>query len=242
MLQPLPRHAFFLQWLVFLNVILFVSFLTFESGVLGFIVSGDVTHLSAIILGLMLVGLGHGGLRCHEISRELNSLYACVPSPDGLLLRRAGESNPPDAPTLTENYVGLRLAHMANGALGAEADSTLLTVFSERLMAPQDFGWFLVNFVVKLGLLGTVIGFILMLRNVVLVDSVDLSDIQIMLVRMTAGMSVALHTTLTGLVVSAVLSVQYLWCDHGATRLVADVTFLTESARTGSGTGIVGQR
>lgn len=246
MLQPLPRHTFFLQWLIFLIVVLFVAYLTFESGVLEFIVGGDSTHLSAVILGLMLLGLGHGGLRCHEISRELDSLYTHRHVRSGLVGGATGgitgatatgeslSSGAAASPTLTQNYIDLRLAHMAEGGAAAEADSTLLTVFSERLMAPQDFGWFLVNFVVKLGLLGTVIGFILMLRNVVLVDSVELSDIQVMLVRMTAGMSVALHTTLTGLVVSAILSVQYLWCDHGATRLVADVTFLTESTRTGA--------
>lgn len=221
MLQPLPRHAFFLQWFVFLVIVLFLLFLTAQSGVLYFLIAGDVTYLSAVILGLMLVGLGHGGMRCQEISRELDSLYAA----------NSGHASATPG-TLTENYLNLRLAHLAQDPAANEADSTLLTVFSERLMAPQDFGWFLVNFVVKLGLLGTVIGFILMLRNVVLVDSIEMSDIQEMLVSMTAGMSVALHTTLTGLVVSAILSVQYLWCDHGASRVVADVTFLTEAART----------
>ena len=82
---------------------------------------------------------------------------------------------------------------------------------------------------VKLGLLGTVIGFILMLRSVMAIESFNIEDAQSMLGAMTVGMGVALNTTMIGLVCSMLLGMQYLLVDRGADRLIAEAVFVAES-------------
>ncbi|MES9977090.1 MAG: MotA/TolQ/ExbB proton channel family protein, partial [Candidatus Thiodiazotropha sp.] len=82
---------------------------------------------------------------------------------------------------------------------------------------------------VKLGLLGTVIGFVMMLAPVAELKSFDLSDIQGLLQRMTTGMGVALNTTLMGLSCSMLLGMQYLMLDRAADRLVAEAVEFSET-------------
>lgn len=109
-------------------------------------------------------------------------------------------------------------------------DSHLLAqVMAERLRGQHEVGWFICGLLVKLGLLGTVIGFVMMLAPVAELKSFDLSDIQGLLQRMTTGMGVALNTTLMGLSCSMLLGMQYLMLDRAADRLVAEAVEFSET-------------
>ena len=72
-----------------------------------------------------------------------------------------------------------------------------------------NHGWFASDAVLKLGLLGTIIGFILMLQPIAGMQSFDPASLQTALGQMSGGMAVALYTTLTGLVCNLLLRVQY---------------------------------
>ena len=58
------------------------------------------------------------------------------------------------------------------------------------------------------GLIFAVIGFIIMLSSIVTIENFDLSLMQTLLQKMSAGMMIALYTTLTGLVSSILLAFQ----------------------------------
>ena len=71
-------------------------------------------------------------------------------------------------------------------------------------------GWFLADMCLSLGMLGTVIGFIMMLSNAF--DGVDVTNTAQMtqlLANMGTGMGVALYTTATGLVANLILKLQF---------------------------------
>tara|TARA_Y100000992_G_C21240103_1_gene480276 strand:+ start:49 stop:396 length:348 start_codon:yes stop_codon:yes gene_type:complete len=72
----------------------------------------------------------------------------------------------------------------------------------------SDTAWYVVDLLIKLGLVGTVIGFIIMLSSIVTIENFDLSLMQTLLQKMSAGMMIALYTTLTGLVSSILLAFQ----------------------------------
>ena len=72
-----------------------------------------------------------------------------------------------------------------------------------------NHGWFAADSVLKLGLLGTIIGFILMLAPISKLSGYDATSIQSALGEMSAGMAVALYTTLTGLVANLLLRLQF---------------------------------
>lgn len=80
----------------------------------------------------------------------------------------------------------------------------------EAMMARWlNHGWFAADSVLKIGLLGTIIGFILMLSPIASLASFDAASLQAALGQMSGGMAVALYTTLTGLVVNIVLRFQF---------------------------------
>jgi hypothetical protein len=72
-----------------------------------------------------------------------------------------------------------------------------------------NHGWFAADSVLKIGLLGTIIGFILMLAPIGELTSFDASSLQSALAAMSAGMAVALYTTLTGLIANIILRFQF---------------------------------
>ena len=86
--------------------------------------------------------------------------------------------------------------------------SDLNDVYNSRLKGPQEIGWFVSDMMLKLGLLGTIIGFIFMLGSVANIADFDVSNMQKILRHMSNGMGTALYTTLTGLVCSVLSAMQ----------------------------------
>lgn len=76
----------------------------------------------------------------------------------------------------------------------------------ERL---SEIGWFCSEFLLTLGMIGTVLGFILMLGEFGKVDAGNVGSIQKLLSGMSFGMSMALFTTIVGLVCGSLLKIQY---------------------------------
>ena len=72
-------------------------------------------------------------------------------------------------------------------------------------------GYLIVDILLKLGLTGTVIGFILMLLPIGEIKDFDPQILQKLLSTMSGGMAVALYTTLTGLITSMLLKFQYFF-------------------------------
>lgn len=96
-------------------------------------------------------------------------------------------------------------------------------LLSERTHGPHETAWWLAAATIKLGLLGTVVGFIVMATQIGSLPSFDLDQVQNLLKQMTAGMAIALYTTLVGLVANLWLGLQLLLLDRMADRVAADI-------------------
>jgi len=72
-----------------------------------------------------------------------------------------------------------------------------------------EVGWFASDLCLTIGMIGTVIGFIMMLANFSTIDVTNIKTIEDMIKGLGSGMSTALYTTLVGLVCSALLKIQY---------------------------------
>lgn len=94
---------------------------------------------------------------------------------------------------------------------------------SERSHGPHETAWWFAAGAIKLGLLGTVVGFIVMATEIGKLPSFDIAQVQTLLKQMTGGMAIALHTTLVGLVANLWLGLQLLLLDRLADRLAADI-------------------
>ena len=77
-----------------------------------------------------------------------------------------------------------------------------------RLYEIVDNGFFVADVLLKLGIVGTVIGFIIILSSLSIIDEMNLAKMNNLLLSMSSGMKIALYTTLSGLICSILLTIQ----------------------------------
>lgn len=112
-----------------------------------------------------------------------------------------------------------------------------LPLMAERSHGPHETAWWFAATAIKLGLLGTVVGFIVMATQIGRLPSFDLDQVQTLLKQMTAGMAIALYTTLVGLVANLWLGLQLMLLDRMADRIAADVLADSAIAAPAAGEG-----
>ena len=99
-----------------------------------------------------------------------------------------------------------------------------LTLVEDELSNKHSLGYLAIDVLLKLGLTGTVIGFILMLLPIGEIQDFDPKVLQQLLSTMSGGMAVALYTTLTGLVTSMLLKFQYFILDSSLSHTINHIS------------------
>ena len=175
-------------------------------GWLTSLVIGDTTHLVAAITGVFVVGLAMCARIALQLSGELNQVRSRHPRPSS---RVAGY-----------------LASIAgrDGQSRSILASTLKLKLASRIAPVRHVA----NSLVILGLIGTVIGFIIALAGVDPTAAADVSSIGPMVSTLIDGMSVALYTTLAGSVLNVWLMLNYRLVESGTVRLLTAIVELGE--------------
>lgn len=229
------NEAFF-QWLIYIGVLLFSAHLANEHQWFSIILDQDSSHLSLVIMILFVIFSCHAGWRIYQLSSELvatdniadilrtNNCRNVHLSEDRNQLH-CNQANLPDGIMMQQLRRLVVNRHSTEQAMTQDAWNN---VIQEKIYGPQEIGWMFTEILIKLGLVGTVLGFILMLGSVEEIKNVDIASIQRILTRMSGGMQVALYTTLTGLVGSLLLSLQYQWADKTAGQLLHRITDTTD--------------
>ena len=104
----------------------------------------------------------------------------------------------------------------------------MLRSLADALRGPNQLGAYAGDALMKLGLLGTIIGFIMMLAPIAGLDAADQASVKSSMGLMSDGMAVAMYTTLTGLIGSILVQTQYYMLDKATQRLFGLATNLTE--------------
>ncbi|WP_026871268.1 MotA/TolQ/ExbB proton channel family protein [Inquilinus limosus] len=217
-----------LPWLIFTGVSLFAFVLLWYFGLIGRMVASDPTTISSIISLLYVASSLHCLWRVLVISREgdaaVRTARAVVRDGRGIL-EPAGEGLPP-------GLVSVHIRDLVTKAglqRGERLDQTLLLrVLASRLRGSNAFGAFASDALMKLGLLGTIIGFIMMLAPIAGLDTENREAVRSSMSLMSDGMAVAMYTTLVGLVGSILLKIQYSFLDSATARIFAFAVDLTE--------------
>jgi hypothetical protein len=170
-------------------------------GWLTSVIVTDTTHLVAAITGVFIVGLAMCARIALQLSDELNQVRARHPRPT--------------------SRVAAYLASIASrdGQSRALLASTLKLKLASRLTPVRH----LANSLVILGLIGTVVGFIIALSGVDPETAADVSSIGPMVSTLIEGMSVALYTTLVGAVLNVWLMLNYRLIESGTVRLLTAI-------------------
>ena len=176
-------------------------------GWIGMVLQADNTGLCLLIFGAFAVGLAFSAQKAFETSRELNC---------------AREFDPPR---------WSRAARYLEAVSGRNADSrsmmasALKLKLATRIAVVRHIG----NSLVVLGLIGTVIGFIIALSGVDPETVGDVKAVGPMVSTLIQGMSVALYTTLVGSVLNIWLMINYQMLAGGTANLIATIVESGES-------------
>jgi hypothetical protein len=224
-----------LRWLMFTGVTAFGFVIAWHYGLFHLMLASDKTYISAIITVLYVAATAHCFVRTAVISRETDSaqrVFSLVSrgAPD---LRVDGgkvvtaDGTPLPAGQITAHIRNLILKARLQGAHRLD-QTLLLRGLADALRGPNQLGSFASDALMKLGLLGTIIGFILMLAPIAGLDAADRASVKSSMGLMSDGMAVAMYTTLTGLIGSILLQTQYYMLDEATAKLFGLATDLTE--------------
>ena len=97
----------------------------------------------------------------------------------------------------------------------------IIEIYADRMRAPVELGWFFVDILIRLGLIGTIVGFILIFASLSGGPTPDSQNVQELLLSMSGGMGTALYTTLLGLLSGTILGLQYMILSRSVEELVA---------------------
>ncbi|MBR1197836.1 MotA/TolQ/ExbB proton channel family protein [Bradyrhizobium sp. AUGA SZCCT0240] len=224
-----------LRWLVFTGLWIFAFFLLWRFGLIRQMIAGDRTYLSPIIALLYVATSLHCLWRTIVIAREGDAARRT----GALIASGSGRIDLDGDAVVVEGVgllpTGLVAAHIRDLAVKArlqgsrKLDQTLLLRgLASRLRGSNQFGAFASDTLMKLGLLGTIIGFIMMLAPIAGLDPSDRSTVRSSMNLMSDGMAVAMYTTLAGLVGSILVRIQYYMLDDATAKLFAFAVGLTE--------------
>lgn len=176
-------------------------------GLIAKVINADVTNMVVLICVVFLIGLILAGYRLWKVSKQLNSAYNYD----------ANESS--------------RAADFLSKTKGKNASSraNLTQALKLKLFSRIIHIRYIANSLTILGLIGTVLGFIIALSGVDPDVASNPSAISPMVAQLIEGMSVALYTTLVGSILSVWLGLIYQMLATGTSNLVSRIIELSES-------------
>lgn len=206
--STLAIEPIWLEWLTLGGMLAFGGWLLGVRGVWALLLSSDPTGLTLVIILVFVASTFWCGARSRELQRQRSLL----------LLARNGQT--------TDGWAAEYLA--ALGLVGAPGqplprdDNAAIDLLVEMAQGPHHTAWWVNGIQLKLGLLGKVIGFSVLALQIGNIQSFDASQSQDLLKSLTAGLGIALLTTMVGLVGNILLGLQLTRLDRFADTLVAD--------------------
>jgi len=232
------RHYLLLVWMIVTGLIVFGITVSWNEGLVMQLIDGDRSRICLVIGLVYFAATLHCAHRAFFLSSELNhasdvgsriaaqSARGSVTTEDGRLTIGSTEALP--SCVMTQHLIDLINSRQETFEQDASQESNLTEALAERLKGAHELGWFIVDILLKLGLVGTIVGFIFMLGSIANTASLDVNTMQKVLRQMSSGMGTALFTTLAGLIGSILLGMQYLLLDKGADELLHRVIRVAE--------------
>lgn len=201
------RYLLVMRFLVVNLVAFALVAAAWMQGWLNSVFAGDATKLALVIVAVFLAGLVLSGIKVMQASAELNQ----IKSP--------------------KDYPKSRAARYLNAIASRDGHSRSITASALKLKLSSRIAVVrhIANSLVFLGLIGTVIGFMIALSGVNPEGAADISSIGPMVSTLISGMSVALSTTLVGAILNVWLMINYRILESGTLRLLTTIVELGES-------------
>jgi hypothetical protein len=225
-----------LKWLLVAVLVAFGFLVLWYFGLVQQMIALDRTKVSIVILAVFLVTSLHCLYQTVVVSRDLVTARrvreafvsegsASVTVKNGRIVTAQGTVLEPGIIT---THIG-NLFAKARAIGTAQFDQTvLLRTLADELKAREKLGWFVSESLLRLALLGTAIGFILMLVPLAGLNAFDVETLRQTLAGMSDGMAIALTITVAGIATALLLKFEYYLLDEAIADLFRQVTQVTE--------------
>ena len=200
-----PKSTGLLRSLLLLALILFGFWVLNDQGLVAIVLEGDKSHISKAILSLWVIVSIYWIYISRNIYLEKSILANSAKSKKILSINK---------------YI--------NSLKQGKDKELLLRIFEAEYAKKLSYGWMAADISLKLGLLGTVIGFILMLQPISELNNTSPEELKLALSAMSSGMAVALYTTLTGLISSILIRLEFQIASANVATLINELSFYTE--------------
>lgn len=195
-------QGLFLLWLAYVAMLLWATVLLWYGGGWSTLLAADPTMITFVIVVIFWAATLWVGARAWWLGRE------------------AGDQRSAHA---TSAYLALRKRHPASQPV-AQA------ILVERMHGPHEMAWWVNGVLLKLGLLGKVIGFSILAMDLGQMNTFDPSQAAQLLKTVTGGLGIALLTTITGLTCNILLGLQLMRLDRFADEHLAQTLARGEEA------------
>jgi len=226
-LDPADR-APLLHWMIFTGLSVFGAVLLWHYGLVRQMLIADRTYISALIVLLYIGASLHCLWRTVVVSREGAAARRAARLFEGGARRVVVTGDAVAIDGVGALPKGLVAAHIRDLAVksglqhGLRLDQTLLLRrLAGNLRGSNSFGAFAGDTLMKLGLIGTIVGFIMMLAPIAGLDTGNQGAIKSSMNLMSEGMAVAMYTTLAGLLGSILVRIQYYMLEDATAKLFA---------------------
>jgi MotA/TolQ/ExbB proton channel family len=220
------------RWTLFAALMGLGAVILWDYGLLQYLFSADTSRISMLIAALFLAFAVHSLWIVLWMSREYRQALIAAEALDqssgpltvtgGQIAVLVGKLTP----GLIDNY----LRTVATTRPGPDRDrSLLLQSLSASLRRRTKVGTYGTDLLYKLGMLGTMIGFVMMLNSMGDMKSFDVDTLRAALQRMIGGMAVSLLTTIAGLVGGILLRILYNVADAVMTDILQTMVQMTET-------------
>ncbi len=220
-----------LRWLILISLICFGVVVLWQLGLVQVMFDTDRTHISSLILALFAITSLHCLAQTWFVSKELVATRTFRDRLAGehgpFSLGSAGLDRSPSGSIIARHIANLVAKGRAQR--GRRIDQTLLLrSLADRLRSREKLGLFVSESLLRLALLGTAVGFILMLIPIAGLSAFDAETLRKALAGMSGGMATALNITVTGIATALLLKLQYFFLDKAVVELVNTITDVTE--------------
>ena len=228
-----------LKWLLINSIFIFCLIGFWYFGLIQSMLISDKSYISFVIIIVYFITSIHALYKIFNISTEIKNIFIIKNKIDtneknfitiedlkGLFLLNDNEKN---YKYFYQEYISNIITKTQKTNYQNFDQQILLQLFADKLNKQLKIGLLVSDMMLKLGLLGTIVGFILMLAPISNIDAYDVSTLKTALSSMSGGMAIALFTTLAGLVGGILLKTQYYLLDEANEELFSNIAQISET-------------
>ena len=213
-----------LKWVLLMALITIGSVVSYDYGLLTYLFSADKSKITVLIAVLYLGFSAH----CIWIIVELAREYRRALHIQSQLAAATVLPKFPNGGGLIDRYVA-DLVRSREHPSEIEGNAHLLIMsLGASFRRRTKIGTYGTDLLYKLGMLGTMVGFVMMLNSMGDLSNFDVDTLRGALQKMIAGMAVSLLTTIAGLIGGILLRLEYNIADALVTDLSQTTVSMTE--------------